>query len=197
MSEKQATDIRAKKAELRRFVREQKKRYSTSQLTSMSMEICDKVLRSACWREAQTVLLYHPLAGEVDVRPLIDEAYGQGKTVLLPVCVGDELELRLYEGESSLDLGSFGIMEPTGKPYAEEWFSEVDLAILPGMAYDKKGHRLGRGKGYYDRLVYKLVNARLQGVCFPFQFLDEVPAEVHDIAVADVLTTNTSAAFLP
>ena len=176
------------KSELRRFIRAQKKRHTAAQLAAMSEEICSRVLASAWWQEASTPLLYYPLADEVDVRPLIREAYDRGKQVLLPVCRGDELELRLYEGEASLARGAFGIMEPTGRLFAPEHYSDIQLAVIPGMAFDRAGHRLGRGKGYYDRLLPKLTAARLQGICFPFQLLDEVPADAHDIPVHAVTT---------
>ena len=178
---------RAGKQELRRFIRAQKKEYTAQELAAMSEEICDRVLASAWWQEADTLLLYHPLADEVDVRPLIREAFERGKQVLLPVCRGDELELHHYEGEASLAEGAFGIKEPTGTIFAEEQYPDVQLAIIPGMAFDSKGHRLGRGKGYYDRLLPKLVNARLQGICFPFQLMDEVPTDAYDISVHEVM----------
>ena len=153
----------------------------------MSTEITNRVLALASWQEAGTLLLYYPLADEVDVRPLIKDAYKNGKKVLLPVVKGDELELHLYEGESSLREGAFGIMEPTGPLFAPENYGEIELAIIPGMAFDTAGHRLGRGKGYYDRLLPQLKTARLTGICFTFQLLDEVPAEVHDIPVHEVV----------
>lgn len=177
------------KKELRQAVRAQKKLHSACQMAAMSEEICRKVLESACWQESQTLLLYYPLTDEVDVRPLIFKAVEAGKRVLLPVCVGNELELYPYEGEASLMVGSYGIMEPKGTKFLPERYSEIDMAIIPGMAYDRTGHRLGRGKGYYDRLLPQLGRARLQGVCFPFQFLDEVPADAHDVSVHDVITT--------
>jgi len=174
------------KPELRRFIRTQKKQYSAAELAAKSEEICNMVLASACWQEASTLLLYYPLKDEVDVRPLITEAFNGGKQVLLPVCKEDDLELRLYEGEPSLSVGAFGIMEPTGPLFAIEDYPEIQLALIPGMAFDKAGHRLGRGKGYYDRLLLRL-SAKLTGICFPFQLLDEVPTDVHDVAVGEVV----------
>ena len=178
------------KEELRRFIRAQKKQYTATQLAAMSEEICNKVLASVWWQKASTLLLYYPLTDEVDVRPLIAEAFESGKQVLLPVCKGDELELHLYEGEASLGEGAFGIMEPTGMLFPEADYPTIRLAIIPGMAFDRVGHRLGRGKGYYDRLLPKLTKARLQGICFPFQLLDEVPTNTHDIAVHDVMSDS-------
>lgn len=174
------------KSELRAFIRTQKQQYNAARLAAMSEEICSRVLASAWWQEAGILLLYYPLADEVDVRPLIREAFESGKQVMLPVCVGDELELRLYEGETSLAKGAFGIMEPNGPLFAEEHYPDIRLAVIPGMAFDRAGHRLGRGKGYYDRLLPKLTNARLEGICFPFQILDEIPADAHDFPVHEV-----------
>ena len=174
------------KQELRRFIRSQKQRYTTAELAVLSEKICSRVLASAWWREANTLLLYYPLADEVDVRPLIQDAFGRGKRVLLPVCRGNELELHLYKGEASLAKGAFGIMEPTGPTFQPEHYPDIRLALIPGMAFDARGHRLGRGKGYYDRLMPKLVEARLQGISFPFQLIDEVPTDAHDVSVHDV-----------
>ena len=175
------------KRELRQQIRTQKRRLSAAELAVMSEDICSKVLALASWQEAGTLLLYYPLPDEVDVRLLIKDAFESGKKVLLPVVKGDELELRLYEGEASLKEGAFGIMEPTGPLFAPIHYDEIELAIIPGMAFDSAGHRLGRGKGYYDRLLPNLKAANLIGICFPFQFLEEVPAEAHDISVCKVI----------
>ena len=174
------------KKELRQQIRAQKRNW-VAQLPELSEQICSRVLRLASWQEAGTLLLYYPLPDEVDVRPLIREAHEGGKRVLLPVVKGEELELHLFEGENSLQEGSFGIMEPTGPLFAPENYDEIELALIPGMAFDRAGHRLGRGKGYYDRLLPRL-KAQLLGICFPFQLLDEVPAEPHDIPVGEIIS---------
>ena len=176
------------KRELRQQIRTQKRRLSAVEMAVMSEDICSKVLALASWQEAGTLLLYYPLPDEVDVRMLIKDAFESGKRVLLPVVKGDELELHLYEGEASLKEGAFGIMEPTGPLFAPKHYDEIELAVIPGMAFDSAGHRLGRGKGYYDRLLPHLKAAKLIGICFSFQFLDEVPAEAHDISVCKVIS---------
>lgn len=176
------------KRELRQQIRMQKRRLSAVEMAVMSEDICSKVLALASWQEAGTLLLYYPLPDEVDVRLLIKDAFESGKKVLLPVVKGDELELHLYEGEASLKEGAFGIMEPMGPLFAPKHYDEIELAVIPGVAFDSAGHRLGRGKGYYDRLLPNLKAAKLMGICFPFQFLDEVPAEAHDISVCKVIS---------
>ena len=100
--------------------------------------------------------------------------------------VGDELELRRFSSPNDLQIGAYNIQEPVGECFND--FNKIELAIVPGMAFDKQGHRLGRGKGYYDRLLPKLTNAYKLGVCFPYQYVEEVPTDEHDIRMDEVLT---------
>lgn len=171
------------KKELRRIIRERKASHSKEELKVMSDSICRNVMKDGVWRAAGVVLLYHALTDEVCTDMLIRNAEMMNKTVLLPVVVGDELELRVYEGEESLSIGAYGIKEPTGRLFPESEYHRIDLAIIPGMAFDAHNNRLGRGKGYYDRLLPKLSKAYKIGVCFPFQILDSIPCEEHDVRV--------------
>lgn len=99
--------------------------------------------------------------------------------------VGDELELRLYTGPADLSIGSYGIAEPTGELFTD--YAAIDLAVIPGVAFDAVGHRLGRGKGYYDRLLPHIGATKI-GICFPFQWVEEVPAEPFDICMDEVIS---------
>ena len=138
------------------------------------------------YQSAHTLILYSPLNDEVDVSSIINDAYANGKLVLLPKVVGDDLELHTYKGVESLERGAFGILEPTGEVFYD--FDDVDVVIIPGMAFDRLGNRLGRGKGYYDRLLPRLRNTYKIGVCFPFQFLDDIPSEAHDVKMDCVVS---------
>lgn len=171
------------KEELRREMRSLKKQHTPEQLAAMSAEVCEQLQANDLWREAQCVLLYHPLSDEVDVRPLLHAALKDGKEVWLPQVVGDDLILRRYTGDESLHEGAFGIMEPEGDILPVEDYNRIQLALVPGMAFDREGHRLGRGKGYYDRLLPRLTEARLLAVCFPFQIVEHVPTEEHDVTI--------------
>ena len=166
------------KEHLRKHVRVLKKNYA-AQLAAMSEQICSKVLRSVWWREAGTLLLYYPLVDEVDVRPLIADAYRNGKRVLLPVCVGDDLELHLYEGEDSLSPGAFGIMEPQGPLFPVEDYPEIQVALIPGIAFDRAGHRLGRGRGYYDRFL-AAHPVQAVGICYADCRMTQLPHDNYD-----------------
>lgn len=179
------------KQELRRYIREQKREHTPEELAVMSEQVCRRVLAMSRWQDAATVLLYYPLPDEVDTRVLIDAAVEQGKRVLLPVVVGDDLELRVYAGTASLQPGAFGILEPCGNPFPLQEYGYIDLAIIPGMAFNEAGNRLGRGKGYYDRLLPRLSAATRMGICFPFQLLPTVPSEPHDIQMQVIITDQT------
>lgn len=140
------------------------------------------------FRSAHTVLLYSSLPDEPDTHALIRRAAAAGKRVLLPVVTGETtMELREYRGEAEMRRGAFGITEPQGEPFTD--YAQIDLAVIPGVAFDAHGNRLGRGRGYYDRLLAKLkdLHVATMGVCFDFQKLTNVPTEPHDIKVDCIL----------
>lgn len=133
-----------------------------------------------------TILLYHSLPDEVETHALIRTLHAEGKKVLLPTVVDDRLELHQYTGEQALSTGaSYGIQESSGELFTD--YGSIDLAIIPGMAFTKEGDRLGRGKGYYDRLLPQL-SCPLIGIAFPFQMLPSIPCEPHDIRMEEVIT---------
>ncbi|MBO7067453.1 MAG: 5-formyltetrahydrofolate cyclo-ligase [Bacteroidaceae bacterium] len=175
------------KSHLRNYIRQQKGLYTQEQLASMSEAVVGSIIRDGQWRLATTMLLYYPLPDELDVRPLIKTAHQACHRVLLPVVVGEDLELRVYQGEESLRVGAYNIMEPVGPLFSAEEYWQIQIAIVPGMAFDSSGHRLGRGKGYYDRLLPQLTEAYKIGVCYPFQFLAEVPFDLYDVFMNDVI----------
>lgn len=134
---------------------------------------------------AKTVLLYYSLPDEVNTHGLIERWYRR-KRLLLPVVKGTELELRLYRGSNHMATGAFGIAEPEGTPFTD--YAAITLAVVPGMAFDVQGNRLGRGKGFYDRLLPQLMQARKIGICFPYQLTDNIPADPSDFRMDDIIT---------
>lgn len=133
---------------------------------------------------ADTVLLYHSLPDEVSTHAFVQK-WSTLKRVLLPVVVGSDLELRLYTSPEDLKPGTYGILEPVGEAFAD--YEAVQFVAVPGVAFDRQGNRLGRGKGYYDRLLPLLTNAFRAGVCFPYQLVEEVPAEPFDVRMHCVI----------
>ena len=165
---------------LRAQMREAKKQHH-AQLAKMSEDIVGKL------QHPQTIMAYWPLPDEVDIRPLIDQLVAEGKTVVLPKITGDEtMELRRYTSRADLQEGAFHIMEPVGEPFVD--YDQIDVALVPGMAFDAAGHRLGRGKGYYDRFLAAHPHLVKIGICFPFQRVAEVPSEAHDIIMDEVIS---------
>lgn len=174
------------KSELRHIIRERKRQYSSQQLETMSLSIIERLSQHPKVRNANTILLYYSLPDEVNTHSLIRELYKANKTILLPKVVSDgNMEIRVYTGETSLVEGTFQIMEPSGPLFTE--YETIDLAIIPGMSFDEKRNRLGRGKGYYDRFLAHVPSLYKIGVCFDFQKTDNVPCESTDIAMNEVL----------
>lgn len=157
---------------------------SSITLQSQSADILAALEAHPVFRAARIVLLYHSLKDEVYTHEFVRK-WSSEKQILLPVVVGDELELRVYTGPHDLKPGAYGIEEPTGELFTS--YADIDLAVIPGVAFDASGNRLGRGKGYYDRLLPHL-NAFRAGICFPFQLVEEVPAEPFDIRMDAIIT---------
>ena len=138
--------------------------------------------------DVQTILAYYSLSDEVCTHQLIDDLVAEGKTVLLPkVLDATTMELRCYTGPHDLVEGPFGIMEPVGEPFTD--YSLIEVALIPGIAFDAYGHRLGRGRGYYDRFLRTKGTVPFVriGVCFDFQKVDSVPVDTNDIPVDVVI----------
>jgi 5-formyltetrahydrofolate cyclo-ligase len=128
--------------------------------------------------------MYYSLKDEVQTDAFIEKWYQQ-KNILLPVVQGEDLILRQYTGKESLQTGAYHIEEPVGEVFSS--YQKIDAVIVPGVAFDKKGNRLGRGKGYYDRLLPQLKATKI-GICFPFQLVEEVPTEPFDIKMDKIIT---------
>lgn len=139
------------------------------------------------FRAACTVVLYYSLPDEVPTHDFVART-AQDKAVLLPVVHGDDLELRRFTTPADIAPGPYGIGEPTGETFTE--MADIDLIVVPGVAFDAAGRRLGRGKGYYDRFLSHpaLQRASRIGICFPCQLVSEVPAEPHDVPMHRVIS---------
>lgn len=175
-----------RKDELRDLIRKQKRQFTPQQLEELSLPIVTRL--KARLAEAQTIMAYYSLPDEVCTHQLIDELVAQGKTVLLPKVLDDEtMELCRYTGRHSLREGAFHIMEPIGITEGRFSCYDIDIALVPGVAFDAQGHRLGRGRGYYDRFLHTVPEIRKIGLCFDFQKVQEVPVDDFDISVDEVI----------
>lgn len=162
------------KQELRQQIRARNKEHRPTE------DALDRLRKNGRFLCARTILLYSALPDEVPTQALLDELTGKGVTVLLPRVVDDtDMELRQYGGQHDLETGAFGIMEPKGRLYTD--YLTIDVAVVPGMAFDLQGNRLGRGRGYYDRFLRLIPQTYKIGICSPWQIVEQVPSEEHDI----------------
>ena len=168
-------------------MRQAKQQCSDQELDRMSKEVTNRLLQHPQVIGAKTVLLYYSMPDEVDTHALVEQLVSMGKTVVLPKIIGEGLlELRRYTGLQDLAAEPvFHILEPIGERYTN--YEKIDVAMIPGLAFDTQGHRLGRGKGYYDRLLPLLKNTYKIGVCFGFQKVEAVPTEPWDITMDEVV----------
>ncbi len=170
------------------MIRNRKRQYSSSQLEELSLSVLSQLNEDEHLQDAHTLLLYYSLPDEVNTHSYIDQLVAVGKQVLLPVVVDDEhMIIREYTGCQDLHEGTFHILEPIGKLFPQERYHEIELAIIPGMSFDSKGNRLGRGKGYYDRFLPCIPHAYKIGICFDFQKEETIPTEPTDIRMDKVI----------
>ncbi len=135
---------------------------------------------------ASTLALYCPIRNEVFTEEIFACASRRGKRVAYPRVREAQMEFVAVADPSALVPGAFGILEPTGEDLLP--VAALDLIVVPGVAFDRGGHRLGYGKGFYDRALRNASGAVLVGFCFDFQLVDALPAEAHDVRMDMVVT---------
>lgn len=171
------------KKTLRQQIRAAKKAHTLEELSAQSEKILQQLSVHPRFRDAQRVMLYASLPDEVQTLDFL-EVWRHQKIIILPTVVGDDIipvELADYVVFAE---GDFHIPEPQNHPYT----GDFDLIVVPGMAFDRAGHRLGRGKGYYDRFLAQHPHVHTIGLCFDFQLLPEIPCEPHDRIIDEVIT---------
>ena len=149
-------------------------------------EVFSRLEKTAAFMIADNILMYHSLPDELSTIKFLKKWQGR-KRFFLPRVNGVNLDILPYE-ETRLELGSFHIEEPTGNDVAD--VDDIELMIIPAVAFDRKGNRLGRGKGFYDRLLATSKATKI-GVGYEFQLLDTLPSEPHDVAMDMVITQKT------
>ncbi len=181
--------IERKKA-LRRLMREREPEVSAAELAAASARLCERLRPAQVWKESRRILSFLPMPGEPDVRPLLEQALADGKTLALPRFNAQrgDYDICLTRDLAALETGHWGIPEPgANRPLLKpEW---LDFVLVPGLAYDMMGRRLGRGKGYFDRLLAGVQGLKC-GVAFDWQVVEEVPAGPHDVGMDWLLTPS-------
>jgi 5-formyltetrahydrofolate cyclo-ligase len=177
------------KRELRRKLRDFLKSLPDGESAAVSLQAQALLRRQAVWKNARSILFYAPLAGEIDLSPLLREGLEEGKIIALPRFAPEtgDYEARQIRGmETDCVRGKFGIWEPSARCPCFS-LKQLDLALVPGIGFDMSGHRLGRGRGFYDRLLASFGGGKC-GVAFDPQVLAGIPNEAHDVVMNFILT---------
>lgn len=175
------------KKEIRKQIRELKKQYTLQQRVEKSRKVWEQVEQDPHFQKARVVLAYWSMEDEVFTHDFVCK-WAQHKQFLLPCVRGNDLDIRCFNGKENLCPGeSFAIPEPVGSLYTA--LENIEVILVPGVAFDPAGCRLGRGKGYYDKIL-KQTQAFKIGICFDFQVMQQVPTEIHDVAVDRVICSD-------
>ena len=176
------------KTSVRQQIRQALVALSPAERSSLSLKVGEILRNQPAWREANFILGFAPLSDEPDVMPLLEECWASNKRVALPrYDSGSSVYTACaVSARNEIRLGNFGVLEPgAGCPLVP--LNQLDFILVPGVAFDLAGRRLGRGKGFYDRLLAE-VRGHKCGVAFDAQIVAHLPEEPHDIRVDSILT---------
>ena len=173
------------KKELRRTIRERKRAMTEEEIVSRSEKLGVLFSQSEAYKAAKTIYGYLPYNQEVRTIPMLEQALKDGKRVAVPKVYGDEMKFLYLDDLSQVEKGYAGIPEPIAdEPVADD---ETALVLMPGLAFDPAGHRIGYGGGFYDKFLAAEPNHPTLALCYEFQMLPELHTEEHDIPVDTVL----------
>ena len=173
------------KKELRRVIREQKRAMTEAEIVRRSEALGKLFLDSEAYKNAKTIYGYLPYNQEVRTVPMLEQALRDGKRLAVPKCYGDEMRFIFMDDLSKVEKGYAGIPEPIAdEPIADD---ETALVLMPGLAFDREGHRIGYGGGFYDKFLEAEPGHLTLALCYEFQMLPHLDTEAHDIPVDYVL----------
>ena len=170
------------KQQIRAMLKDKRMDMSRQEVMERSARVQDQVLATEEFQKADTVCLYLPIHNEVEMEKIIQACRASGKRTAAPRIRDGQMEFFYFDSETDLAEGFYGIREPKGNG-AVSWDRDKMLMIMPGVAFDEAGHRIGHGGGYYDRYLARCPKAlgHTMAVCYDFQILPRVPAESFDI----------------
>lgn len=173
------------KRQIRQEIKHRKQGITPDERERLSRQICRAIESLHGFERVVHLMLYHALPDEVDTRPLLSK-WARDKQLYLPIVDGDDLIVAPY-AEGAMKQGAFHIWEPTGTTAIDP--ARLEWIVVPGVAFDRQMNRLGRGKGFYDRLLQQ-TPARKIGICYGLQLVDEIPTEPHDMKMDLIVTEN-------
>ena len=173
------------KKELRRTIRERKRAMTEEEIVSRSEKLGQLFAQSEAYKAAKTIYGYLPYNQEVRTVPMLEQALKDGKRVAVPKVYGDEMKFLYLDDLSQVEKGYAGIPEPIADgPVADD---DTALVLMPGLAFDRQGHRIGYGGGFYDKFLAREPEHPTVALCYDFQMLPELETEEFDIPVDTVL----------
>jgi 5-formyltetrahydrofolate cyclo-ligase len=186
-------EVSERKAAIRKQAHENRRAQADKDAVSVS--IVDRFMKLPEYAAAQTVMFYVDVRDEARTRHALPEALMTGKRIVVPYCVDGELELFWLESMDELELGMYRILEPKAelRTVASKKLQpeDLDLIMVPGVAFDRQGGRTGHGKGYYDKLLeHAKPQTPLVALAFECQLFDEIPMDSHDIYMDKVVTES-------
>jgi len=180
------------KHDLRKLIQDKRNNIPVKERIDKSIKAAEKFFLTKDYKEASNILLYFPFRSEIDTTIIIKKALLDHKKIILPRVCHEKLDLYFIEDyENPLKKSSYGIMEPVPELCKPAKISDIDLAIVPGVCFDKHFNRLGYGGGFYDKLLPLLNNnVKIIALCFEMQLLPEVPTSDYDIKVNEIITES-------
>ena len=173
------------KSALRRQIRQQKREMTTEQIEAASARLQKLFVATEQYRRAKTVYGYLPYNQEVRTVTILEQALRDGKRVAVPKVYGEEMKFIYMTDLSAVEKSEMGVPEPVADgPVAED---PTALVLMPGVAFTKDGKRIGYGGGFYDKFLASEPNHPTVALCYPFQIVEQLPTEAHDIPVDCVL----------
>lgn len=176
------------KAQIRSKILKRLKIQKEEDRNRKSKLIKDKLLRNKVFKKAKVVMFYIAFGGEVNTEEMIREAIKLGKLICVPILRKDKeiMQPAIFKDHAKLKKGPYGVLEPVTEALVDP--EELDLIVVPGLAFDKRGSRLGRGKGCYDRFLGTLSdNTPSIGLAFNFQVLPSIPTNSNDVSVKKII----------
>lgn len=176
------------KHDIRSKILEKLKTHKEEYRKRKSKIIRNKLFRTSIFKKAKVVMFYISFGGEVETEDMIVKAKKLGKTVAVPVCEHNRIIIRpcLFHHKTKLEKGPYGICVPAVKKFVD--VKDIDLVIVPGVAFDVYGNRLGRGRGCYDHFLGTLPRKKISiGLAYDFQILPSVPSTKRDMRVNKVI----------
>lgn len=173
------------KTELRNMIRDQKRAMTPQQIENASGALGKKLAETEQYRQAKTIYGYLPYNQEVRTVAILERAIQEGKRVAVPKVYGDEMRFIYIEDLTSVEKGYSGIPEPIAdSPVADD---PTALVLMPGLAFDRQGNRIGYGGGFYDKFLAKEPEHPTVALCYDFQVLESIETDSYDIPVDLVL----------